>query len=500
MPAPDLLIRAHQLAQIDNGALAASMVMELFTEFQRGSLSRDELITALVGTDMLTHNEAVALARQFIADMRDAEGVDGELVDAIFDADASFRRAVGTLADIDQARSRLPVDRDYDAEFWRIAQGLAVRADRAAKMGGRETVMASAEASGRRWRRVSDGNPCSFCAMLVARGDAYTSEKAALYVVGRGTDTSVNRRADGRRRRGGQAKGVKPRGTRGLGEKFHNNCGCTVVEQIGAWMPTAEEQRYIDLYNASAGGDVSEVLAWMRAGGHGVVNDAHVPKTQAGGSGGGDGGGSGTRGISWRDGGDGRRIPVLRELAVAASDGQAATIFEVDKAYAEQMAKDLRTVSDSSFFGKQVTLFTAEELRAFERLYTSADGRAGGGLKVTGEIAALYSNDGPKRSGERIVRQAVEDGGTYLECFDTYLPGIYSKAGMAPAAAIPFNREYAPEGWDYGGFAAAGYNGGEPDILFMIRGGAPIPVRRFEDYDEAESYARRLAERRHPDA
>lgn len=279
MPAPDLLIRAHQLAQIDNGALAASMVMELFTEFQRGSLSRDELITALVGTDMLTHNEAVALARQFVADMRDAEGVDGELVDATFDADASFGRAVGTLADIDQARSRLPVDRDYDAEFWRIVQGLAVRADRAAKMSGRETVMASAEASGRSWRRVSDGSPCSFCAMLVARGDAYTSEEAALHVVGRGTSTDRNTRADGRRRRGGQAKGIKPRGTRGLGEKFHNNCGCTVVEVVGTWTPTAEEQRYVDLYNASAGGDASEVLARMRAEGHGIINDAHVPKT-----------------------------------------------------------------------------------------------------------------------------------------------------------------------------------------------------------------------------
>lgn len=289
MPAPDLLIRAHQLAQIDNGMLAAAMVMELFAEFQRGGLGREDLVTALVGADLLTHNEAVALARQFVADLREAEGVDGELVDAVFDVGGSFGRAMGTLSDLDQARVRLPVDRDYDAEFWRIVQGLAVRADRAAKMSGRETVMASAEASGRSWRRVSDGNPCSFCAMLVARGAAYTSQRAALTVVGRGMDVSANRRPDGRRRRGGQAKGVKPRGTRGLGEKFHNNCGCTVVEQIGVWTPTAEEQRYIDLYEANAGGDASEVLARMRANGQGVINDAHKPKTQTGGSGGGGG-------------------------------------------------------------------------------------------------------------------------------------------------------------------------------------------------------------------
>ncbi|KAB5606685.1 hypothetical protein EHS19_06735 [Bifidobacterium jacchi] len=31
------------------------------------------------------------------------------------------------------------------------------------------------------WRRVSDGDPCAFCAMLVTRGPVYTSRDKALH-------------------------------------------------------------------------------------------------------------------------------------------------------------------------------------------------------------------------------------------------------------------------------------------------------------------------------
>ena len=41
-----------------------------------------------------------------------------------------------------------------------------------------ESVKADREALG--YRRISDGNPCSFCAMLVARGGVYTEATAGF--------------------------------------------------------------------------------------------------------------------------------------------------------------------------------------------------------------------------------------------------------------------------------------------------------------------------------
>lgn len=85
---------------------------------------------------------------------------------------------------------------------------------------GRDTVRLSAEANRRSvgWRRVSDGNPCTFCAMLVGRGPAYRSQESAG----------------------------------GLERTYHKNCGCTAVEIFVPWAPTEREQTYVDAYMNAA--------------------------------------------------------------------------------------------------------------------------------------------------------------------------------------------------------------------------------------------------------
>ena len=91
---------------------------------------------------------------------------------------------------------------------------LATRTHQEVLAAGRETVQRSA----RRWRRVSDGNPCGFCAMLVSRGPVYTSASTA-----------------------------------GQGRKYHGRCGCTVepIDSPDDWVPTPEEQHYLDAYHAT---------------------------------------------------------------------------------------------------------------------------------------------------------------------------------------------------------------------------------------------------------
>lgn len=63
------------------------------------------------------------------------------------------------------------------------------------------------------WRRVSDGKPCAFCAMLVTRGPAYRAKATALVL-----------------------------------HRYHDRCGCTAEEVFDHWEPTGREQEWIDAY------------------------------------------------------------------------------------------------------------------------------------------------------------------------------------------------------------------------------------------------------------
>lgn len=78
---------------------------------------------------------------------------------------------------------------------------------------GREKVQQSAT----RWRRVTDGHPCGFCAMVASRGPVYRSASSA-----------------------------------GDGRRYHTRCGCTVEPFEGSvsdWVPSPDEQRYIKAYD-----------------------------------------------------------------------------------------------------------------------------------------------------------------------------------------------------------------------------------------------------------
>lgn len=62
-------------------------------------------------------------------------------------------------------------------------QAAAGAATRHVLTGGRRSLLTLVEADPKAlgWARVTDGNPCAFCAMLASRGIAYTSEAAASF-------------------------------------------------------------------------------------------------------------------------------------------------------------------------------------------------------------------------------------------------------------------------------------------------------------------------------
>lgn len=281
------------MAQLRNAGGTTALVTELGKRFKAGQLSDREFTAVFVAAERLGHDAAVRLMRQFIADYRKAQTPSERHADPVldvFDPGASFGRASGLVEDLGK------LDRtqaDFDAEFFRLVGNMAVRAAREALNGGRRTMQWSTAANCTRWRRVTDSNPCSFCAMLATRSD-YRTEASAGVVVGRARGYSTaSYKATGEVSHGGtNARGKRAgrdrrRGTRAPGEQYHDYCGCTVVEVVGDWQATDAEQEMSDLYRrateACARADIPKsapnVLAKMRELGEGVIHDAHVPQS-----------------------------------------------------------------------------------------------------------------------------------------------------------------------------------------------------------------------------
>lgn len=89
--------------------------------------------------------------------------------------------------------------------------------------GGRMMVDATTAGDSRAvgWRRVTDGDPCTFCAMLASRGPVYQSEEKAVSIAGTGLE-------------------------------YHGHCGCTAEVVYGEWIPNELEQGFIESYDAAA--------------------------------------------------------------------------------------------------------------------------------------------------------------------------------------------------------------------------------------------------------
>lgn len=95
--------------------------------------------------------------------------------------------------------------------------------------GGRETLLATALNEGfNRYTRVSDGNPCAFCAMLVSRGPVYLSAESG-------------------------------------GFQSHDHCGCTaeIVVAGDGWTP--EARRLHDFWNDATRGETDQLTAFRNA-------------------------------------------------------------------------------------------------------------------------------------------------------------------------------------------------------------------------------------------
>jgi len=137
-----------------------------------------------------------------------------------------------------------------------------------------------------RFQRVPKAGCCGFCGMLASRGADYDSEESASRVVGRGVPVH---RTKGKR--GGQGKGIRPRGSQAVGEKFHDHCKCRTVQvyEGNAVEMQADADKYFDAYGTardkinagltlesqttkSSDGSLKNTYKWVDSGGQQVTS------------------------------------------------------------------------------------------------------------------------------------------------------------------------------------------------------------------------------------
>lgn len=178
-----------------------------------------QMVTELTGWYNLSQREAEAyLARYRLAEIGTADGAIVRSSLALSDTAATLD-ATGPVV-FKQAVKQGAVD---EVAFKKATEQVLAEAHKIIMAGGRDLLSQSAAADSRAigWRRVTDGDPCTFCAMLCGRGPAYTSEAKALSKAG-------------------------------TSDPYHKGCGCTIEVVYGDWIPTEAEQVYVDAYQQAA--------------------------------------------------------------------------------------------------------------------------------------------------------------------------------------------------------------------------------------------------------
>ena len=97
-----------------------------------------------------------------------------------------------------------------------------------------------------------------------------------------------------------------------------------------------------------------------------------------------------------------------------------------------------------------VAEMTSEPTDVENTIYAlAADERSGYAVRPDGELVLVWSLE--RGRGDVMVSGAVHDGATRLDCFDGYLPRLYSRHGFVETERV------------------ANWTPGQPDVVFMSR-------------------------------
>ena len=116
----------------------------------------------------------------------------------------------------------------------------------------------------------------------------------------------------------------------------------------------------------------------------------------------------------------------------------------------------------------------------------------GGGMGIVtedGNMIGMFKYDqSAKGTASAVQGERIKKGGIKLDNFDGYLTRTYQKNGFRVVARVPFNEEFAPEGWNK-------EKHGTPDVVMMVYdpdNKLDIEEKTFTDpntgYDDAQAY------------
>ena len=139
----------------------------------------------------------------------------------------------------------------------------------------------------------------------------------------------------------------------------------------------------------------------------------------------------------------------LREAEAAAETGAGqGTTADGKQDAAKTFAKELEETKKAEPEDYWSVDKVSEEDAREGTVIDTGDGY--GVVGKDGDIKGVFKKISSKSRGvaAKILKKAVEAGGTKLDNFDGYLSKIYKKAGFRVVSSTPFNEEYAPEGWN----------------------------------------------------
>ena len=179
---PAALAEAHRIAQLRESAKVEAALAALWRrtidpdDFERTFvLFREQALPLLQAG--ISRSQGVADA--YLASLYEAKGLPAPPITALRPVDESYLRGrIGLGAQSIYTASALRRGGDPDALMKAALAGMVGQAKGTMLNAGRQRVQTLGSRDTRRFARVSDGKPCSFCAMLISRGPVYTAATA----------------------------------------------------------------------------------------------------------------------------------------------------------------------------------------------------------------------------------------------------------------------------------------------------------------------------------
>lgn len=178
------LTESHRLSQVNLRATTAAELAELlplvdFEDLKGSWATVERLIVRMIEA---RRSESEQMAQQFYAAIRAAEGVAGDLVPVGADP-LDLRRLITNLRIAGPGHAGSALYRGGTDVYGSTLSNLEGEVSRNVLNGGRgatlNTMQADRTAVG--YVRITDGNPCAFCAMLASRGPAYRSQRSGSF-------------------------------------------------------------------------------------------------------------------------------------------------------------------------------------------------------------------------------------------------------------------------------------------------------------------------------